>query len=179
MPKKEFYFVRHGQTDHNLIEGNDKGDHHGHIPLNATGREQAKAIEPIIATLPIRTVCASPMKRAQETKEIITARLKAPHHELEHLGECTASVWQEMRRLGMHSPLPQEGIARQFIDRVQLGIHTALALPGPTLIVAHGGVHWAACCLLGIKDHEWAIDNCTIVHFSMLTHGKWSAKKLS
>jgi probable phosphoglycerate mutase len=174
--KKEFYFVRHGQTDHNLSK--KKEDHHKDIPLNETGRNQAKTIEPIIASLPIRTVCSSPMKRAKETKEIITERLLADHHEIDDLGECTARIWQEMSKRGMYSDIPIDGEARLFMDRVRKGIDHVLSLPGPLLIVAHGGVHWAACCLMCIENHEWAIANCAIVHFSMGANGKWLAKKL-
>lgn len=176
--KKEFYFVRHGQTDHNLLEGPNKGDHHGDTPLNQTGEGQAASIEPIIAVLPVETVCASPMKRAQQTKNIITPRLKAPHHEIEGLGECSAKVWQEMRVLGMYSPFPKAGEAYHFMERVKEGLNQALSLPGPTLIVSHGGVHWAACCLMDIKEHFWALENCGIVHFSVDSDGVWKARKL-
>ena len=177
--KKEFYFVRHGQTDHNLLEGRHKGDHSAEIPLNKTGREQALAIEPIISLLPIRTICASPMERAQETKKIIAARLQAPHHQIDDLGECSSQVWRNMSTLGMYSAVPLEGEVRLFMDRVRSGLNRALALPGPSLVVAHGGVHWAACCLMGIQNHEWAIHNCGVVHFSVDTEGKWIASKLA
>ena len=176
--QKEFYFVRHGQTDHNLLEGKHKGDHPGDIPLNETGRNQAKLIQPTISTLPIKTVCSSPLKRAQETKEIITSNLQVNHHEISDLGECSAQIWKEMAQFGMYSSLPNEGIVRQFMDQVRNGINQALSLPSPSLIVAHGGVHWAICCLMGINEHEWAINNCTPVHFSIGDNGKWIAKKL-
>lgn len=174
--QKEFYFIRHGQTDHNISDGNLKKDHPEDIPLNETGKAQAKSIAPAISTLPIRTVCASPLKRVQQTKEIITHHLQAEHHEIHDLGECTAQIWKEMVQLGMYSSLPKEGLARYFMDRVRNGINQALSLPGPSLIVAHGGVHWALCCLMGIEEHEWAIGNCVPVHF--LFEGKWVAKKL-
>ncbi len=177
--KREFYFVRHGQTDHNILEKKDKGDHPGDIPLNQTGRSQAESIEPIVALLPVVTICASPMKRAQETKEIIAARLQAPHHEIHDLSECSANIWKEMSCLGMYSPLPSEGEAHLFIQRVRNGINHALSMPCPSLIVAHGGIHWAACCLMNIKDHEWSLENCGIVHFSIDDAGKWTAKKLT
>ncbi len=176
--RKEFYFVRHGQTDHNISEGKEKGDHHGDIPLNATGRNQAAAIEPMIALLPILTICTSPMKRAKETKEIISARLPVPHYEINNLGECSAKIWGEMAQLGMYSPLPVGGEARLFIERVRKGINQTLSLPGPVLIVAHGGVHWATCCLMGIENHAWAVNNCDLVHFSIGEDGKWNASKL-
>lgn len=176
--QKEFYFIRHGQTDHNISHVNLKEDHPHWVPLNETGRNQAKSVEPIISNLPIRTVCTSPAKRAQETKEIITSRLEADHHDIHDLGECTSQIWREMVQMGMYSPLPEGGIVRSFIDQVRRGINHALSLPSPTLVVAHGGVHWALCCLMGIDEHEWAIDNCVPVHFSVEESGKWTAKKL-
>lgn len=60
--KKEFYFIRHGQTDNNVSV--DKVDH-ADVSLNAVGLKQAEDLEPIIARLPIKSVCYSPMKRAK------------------------------------------------------------------------------------------------------------------
>ncbi len=176
--QREFYFIRHGQTAYNKLEGANKGDHPKDIPLNETGKDQARSIEPFIATLPVKTVCSSPLKRAQETKEIITAKLEVDHHEIEDLGECTAQIWREMSRRGMYSPFPDEGPARAFMDRVRSGINQALSLPGPHLIVSHGGVHWALCCMMGIEDHEWVTNNCIPIYFSIGEEGKWIAKKL-
>lgn len=177
--QRDFYFVRHGQTDHNILEGKRKEDHPGDTSLNETGRSQAKFIQPSIASLPIQTVCSSPYKRAQETKEIITSNLQVNHHDIHDLGECSGQIWKEMVRLGMYTLLPHEGVAREFMDRVRKGINQALSLPSPLLVVAHGGVHWALCCLMSIEEHEWAIDNCVPVHFSIGANGKWTAKKLT
>ena len=176
---KEFYFIRHGQTDANVSDAYLTSNHPEDIPLNETGKNQARSIESIISSLPIQTVCASPLRRAQETKEIITAKLQAIHYDIHDLGECTSSIWHAMSRLGMYSPLPSDGAVREFMDQVRSGIDQALSLPGPALVVAHGGVHWAICCLLGIEEHEWAIDNCVPVHFLLGDDGKWTAKKLS
>ena len=179
IPKREFYFVRHGQTDHNILEGKDKGDHPSDIPLNQKGKQQAVAIEPIVALLPVKTVCVSGMKRAQETKNIIANRLQVPHYEVGALGECSAGIWKEMIRLGMYSPVPTDGQAFLFMEQVRRGLCEALSFSGPCLIVAHGGVHWAACCLMGIQNHEWSLENCGVVHFSMDANQKWIARKLT
>lgn len=179
IPKKEFYFVRHGQTDHNISEGNLKKDHPIDISLNENGKNQAIAVEPIVATLPVKTVCASKLKRVQETKNIISNRLNVPHYDLDDLAECSVDVWREMLQLGMYSPLPITGPAFLFMDRVRKGLSEALTFPGPCLIVAHGGVHWAACCLLNIRQHAWSLENCGVVHFSLNTDQEWTAKKLS
>ena len=176
--QKEFYFVRHGQTDHNLVEGTEKGDHPGEVSLNETGRNQAKAIEPVISSLPFQTVCSSPLKRAQETKEVITASLRVDHREVMDLGECSCQIWREMAQLGMYPPVPADGVVRCFMDQVRSGINQVLSLPGTSLVVAHGGVHWAICCWMGLEGYEWFIGNCVPVHFLIGDQGKWIAKKL-
>lgn len=179
IPKREFYFVRHGQTDHNILKGKEAGDHPTDISLNQKGKEQAASIEPIVALLPVKTACVSGMRRAQETKNIITSRLQVLHYEVNDLGECSTGIWNEMTQKGMYSPLPTEGQASLFIEQVRKGLCQALSFPGPCLIVAHGGVHWAACCLLNIEKHEWMLENCGIVHFSVDVNQKWVAKKLT
>lgn len=176
--QKEFYFVRHGETNHNILDGPDKGDHPDDLSLNEIGKNQAKLIQSIISSLPIKTVCSSPLKRAQETREIITASLQINHYAVNDLGECSAEIWKELTRFTMYSSLPSGGIAHQFVLQVRSGINQALSLPGPPLVVAHGGVHWAICCLMGIAEHEWAINNCIPVHFSVRNNGKWLAKRL-
>lgn len=176
---KEFYFVRHGETDHNRKEGPDKGDHPPDISLNEVGETQARLIEPIIASLPIQTICASPLRRVQQTKALITPRLEVPHYEFHELGECSALIWKEMSKYGMYALPPLDGAARNFMERVQKGIDEVLKLPGPALVIAHGGVHWALCCLLGIRTHEWAIHNCGVVHFTQTADQGWKTVLLA
>ena len=178
IPRKEFYFVRHGQTDHNLREGLDKWAHGEEVPLNATGKEQARTIEPLIASLPIQTVVTSPMKRAQETKEIIAPRLKALHYDVEHLGECNANIWKGLKELKIDTPFPEEGEVYLFLEKVAKGLNHALSYPGPLLIVAHGGVHWATCFLMQVEEYDWSLHNCGVVHFFVKENGAWGAKRL-
>lgn len=173
--KKEFYFVRHGQTDYNVFKC--KVDHED-VSLNQVGFLQAQTIEPLVADLPVKSVCFSPLKRAKETKEIISARLDVIHHEIPDLGECTMQIWKEMTQLGSDAFNNSSEPVRAFMQRVADGINQALSCEGPVLIVAHGGVHWAACCLMGIEEHEWIIGNCLPVHFSLQQEGFWRARKL-
>jgi len=171
--KKEFYFLRHGQTDHALGLLTDQYD----IPLNPFGRQQASAIEGLIASLPVKTICFSPLKRAKETKEITTTRLQANKCEIADLKECTGNIWEEMTSLGPQAHLKATGSVQAFIEQVIKGMNQALSHPGPVLIVAHGGVHWATCCLMDV-EHEWVIDNCIPVHFTLGADERWKAKKL-
>lgn len=174
--KKEFYFIRHGQTDYNT--SSTKIDHPYDISLNATGFRQAQAIEPVIANLPFKSVCHSPLKRAIETKEVITSRLHAVHHEIPELGECTMQIWTDMTACGIHAFNSPDQQVKAFMQQALRGINQALSHEGPVLVVAHGGIHWAICCLMGIANHEWIIDNCLPVHFSLGTENHWVARKL-
>ncbi len=178
--KKDFYFVRHGQTDHNIVEGGflQKGDHPVDISLNETGKNQAFSIEPLIAQLSIQAVFASPFQRVKETKNIITSRLEVPHFDVHELGECSAMVWHEMTVHGMYTKPLEHGLVNHFMNRVKNGINQALVHPGRPLIVAHGGIHWAICSLLGIKNHSWSFNNCVPVHFQLSPENQWVAKIL-
>jgi probable phosphoglycerate mutase len=68
----DLYLVRHGETEWNRqrrIQGLTD------IPLNDTGREQARVTGMLLTRRPITRVVASPLGRARETAEIITAQL--------------------------------------------------------------------------------------------------------
>lgn len=168
--KKEFYFVRHGQTDHNvrgiLSDGSD-------VSLNDMGRDQAQEIREIISGLPIRTICHSPLKRAIETMEIVTTEHAVDRVEISNLGECNAEIWKRM----VDPEVKECELVRSFIEKTRDGTNTALQNEGPVLIVAHGGVHWAICSLMGV-EHDWVIDNCVPVRFSIANEGHWHAQKL-
>ena len=64
------YFARHGQTNWNLIR---RWQSCTDVPLNETGRQQARALSHLIRARDIafkRVVC-SPLSRACETAEIL------------------------------------------------------------------------------------------------------------
>ena len=143
------------------------------------GFNQAQAVEPIIARLPIYSVCCSPLKRAKETKDIICTNIQAAHYELPELGECTLQIWNDMTLSGVNAFNCSHAHVKEFMQRTLVGINHSLSYEGPVLIVAHGGIHWALCCLMEIADHEWIIDNCLPVHFYTDNSGQWKARKLT
>ena len=67
------YIIRHGQTDWN-IEGKIQGC--TDIPLNETGRKQAKELANKIKSLEIDNFFSSDLLRAKETAKIINEDLK-------------------------------------------------------------------------------------------------------
>lgn len=168
--QKAFYFVRHGETDFSLSSA--KVDH-GDVSLNPRGRQQAQDLAPVVAKLPIQVVFSSPLKRAKETREIITSQLNAPSYELPELGECTREIWQEMVDLGADACLLGSPRVKSYLQRVLSGINQALSFDGPALIVSHAGVHWALCCLMKIENHDWVVSSSKLIHFIITSKGKW------
>lgn len=68
-------FIRHGQTDWNregLLQGSSD------IPLNDTGREQARDALMTVRSMPWDVVASSPLRRARETAQIIADGLGIP-----------------------------------------------------------------------------------------------------
>lgn len=173
--KKEFYFIRHGQTDYNL--SGEKVDH-GDVSLNPVGLRQAKEVAPIIATLPVKSICFSPLKRARETKELISTQLLAPDYEMAALGECSLQIWNDMTLCGPHAYHSGKEHVKGFIERTRSGVNEALSLEGTPLLVSHGGIHWAICCLMELTEHDWIIENCLPVHFFPDDRGGWGARNL-
>lgn len=165
--QRHFYFMRHGETDHNKhLILNDEAD----ISLNEKGRQQALSICPAISKLPIQTICVSPLRRALETAENAANQLTCSWVVIEELKECSGDVWSKM--VNFESCLAVD----LFRQKVKEGINRALDCPGPVLIIAHGGVHWAMCDQMAIQGYEKKIGNCVPVYFNYTS--LWKASYL-
>lgn len=144
---KPFYFMRHGETDWNKQHiGMGQQD----IPLNEKGLEQAYEAARLLRSVHFLSIATSPLKRAFETAQII----KGVIHSItviEDLKECSWGVMEGKKKgdgkwLGeWRKDIFIEGAEfyTSFKKRVIRGLHQALSLPGPVLVVAHGGVYWA------------------------------------
>lgn len=72
---RNFYFLRHGQTDWNL-EGRFQGQ--SDIPLNATGLKQAQNAAQLLKQYPIDRIISSPLDRAIKTADIVAKHTLLP-----------------------------------------------------------------------------------------------------
>lgn len=137
--------MRHGETDWNLqrrIQGLTD------IPLNDTGREQARAAGRLLARRRWDRVYTSPLSRARETAAIIADELGLPAPEpLEALvernyGEAEGLNFLEIeRRYPRRDAVPGQETREQVTERVVPALR-ALALQHPDeaiLVVSHGG----------------------------------------
>lgn len=157
---KNFYFIRHGQTDWNKknIAMGQKD-----IPLNEKGLEQARGAAVLLKNVCFRLIVASPLKRAKKTAEIIAASCKKSTVFLDEFKEARWGVRQGMDngddawlRAWRRGEFVIEG-AETFLEmqqRVKVGLEKALGFDGPVLIVAHGGVYWALRAILGVPFED-------------------------
>lgn len=185
----ELYFVRHGETDWNA-EGRYEGARD--IPLNDRGRGQAARNGTLLHELLARdgrrptdfSWYVSPLGRTRETMDLIRARQAAPlpelivdprlveisfgihegrlHRELVAdmavAGERDASFWQFR---------PPEG--ESYSDVAARIREFGAALPGPAIIVSHGGILRVLRHLIEGFPHERAVNwfppQDSVVHF--------------
>jgi probable phosphoglycerate mutase len=141
-----FALVRHGETDWNRerrIQGSTD------IPLNDTGREQARATGAVLASRRWTALVASPLSRAAETARIIGAHVGLSEPELEprlverDYGAAEGLTGTEIDTRypdGAEVPgrEPREAVAVRAVDALH---DLAARHPGEAVIVvAHGGV---------------------------------------
>lgn len=166
MIPRSFYFVRHGETDWNKAE---RMQGWSDIPLNETGRAQARTVAPSLSAHPIDVFISSPLDRAKETATLLNTHLKKPvvfderlkerrFGILEGMSWSEADAWRTQAKSDPSRvceangyPLPDN--AEPYED-FKLRIVSALqehmqAYPEQNLIfVAHGGVYRALRLLL-------------------------------
>ena len=156
----KLYFIRHGQTDWNF-EGRLQGQRD--IPLNATGRAQAKRNGHMLAELLGDAVShfdfvASPLGRTRETMEILREALGLPlaryrmDDRLKEIcfGDWEGITWKELKKSdraaydaryadpwGTRGP----GGGESYADVAARIAAWASELSADTVVVSHGGVN--------------------------------------
>lgn len=169
---RSFYFIRHGETEWNkerLFQGQTD------IPLNDTGREQAKEIADQVLQIDNAKFFSSPLQRAYETAEIILAEKRAPIQVLPDLMEthsveaATFLLTQKgvdplpsFAKMGEDKETKEEYLARvrkalEYIFKNSMG-HTPV-------IFSHGVVCTAICYLFDIPYFK--TPNCSLIHFKL------------
>lgn len=171
-----FYFLRHGQTEHNrrwICQGQRD------VPLNAAGRAQALAAADLLAPVGLRAISASDLSRVTATAAPLAARLG-----------LVASLDPRLRERGfgrfegqpIQGPLWAQADAsvepiEAFVDRCLAGLAAAL-VADDVLVVSHGGVRRVLFAALGLTVAEWTSHNALPVRCTKGTGG-WAADILT
>jgi len=166
-----FALVRHGETDWNRerrIQGSTD------IPLNDTGREQARATGALLASRRWTALVASPLSRAAETARLIGEHVGLGEPELEHrlverdYGAAEGLTGTEIDALypdGADVPgrEPREAVAVRAVDALH---DLAARHPGEAVIVvAHGGVIRSVLESVDPGRHRGMITNGSVHSF--------------
>ena len=132
-----FYFLRHGETELNrlgLIAGS------ADVPLNETGRRQARAAAERLAALGIDAIWSSPMQRALDTARCVAQALDLEIAVIEELAERNWGALEGTPRAARIADTPPQGgeALEIFRERTWRGIARIAPSRAP-LVVAHSG----------------------------------------
>jgi broad specificity phosphatase PhoE len=158
------HLARHGQTAYNH-EGRFQG--HLPVPLDASGRDQARALAEVAAGVQLSSLWCSPLHRARETADIVAARIGLTPREDARFAETDTGDWTDRSFAEIQSEDPEgfgryersdptfrypggESFAEQSA-RVQAALRDLYAQPRelPALVVCHRGVIRLALAALG------------------------------
>lgn len=184
LKEKEFFYVRHGQTDWNLDR---RAQGRTDVPLNAEGWRQAECAASTLGGQRFASICSSPLSRALDTAKIIQRESGGELYVLDDLAECSWGIregeikgaWFEAWKRG--EALPDGAETREaFLVRALNAINTALEYPGPVLIVAHGGIYWAVQ-IHALRNLDQSLPNAEIVRHEPPTdkHPWWRTSNLT
>ena len=147
------YLARHGQTEWNAA-GRMQGS--ADIPLNDTGRRQARVLADRLAGIPFDAIYSSTLQRSAQTAEAFRGR--APIHALAGLNEQSVGAFTgltqderdqarreafERRHKDPDDTLDGGESAKQHFARVDAAVKDIRARhpAGNVLIVGHGGTN--------------------------------------
>jgi broad specificity phosphatase PhoE len=151
------YLARHGETAYNH-EGRFQGQQE--VPLNDTGREQARELAERVAVYDFRALWCSPLARARETADILAARIGLEPKDDARFMETDAGDWTNLTFVEVRGATPElfdafaaadpsfafpggESFAQQEV-RVSAALRDVERGELPALVVCHGMVIRAA-----------------------------------
>ncbi|MFC0400885.1 histidine phosphatase family protein [Paraburkholderia rhizosphaerae] len=139
---REIWLIRHGETEWSL-----NGRHTGRtdIPLTGHGREQARALVPLLQAVHFDTVLSSPRTRALDTCKLagLGERVEVEPDLREwdygiYEGRTTHEIRDSVPDWAVwHSPIPQGESAEQVQARAMALIDRLLAMPGRIALFSH------------------------------------------
>lgn len=169
-----FYFIRHGETDHNrhhIVQG------WVDAPLNGLGEAQARQSAMALTGLPITGMICSPLRRAHRTAELVAAqtgypilrteeRIKERHHGGYEGKPAPDVVWKLFDEKTENYNV--------FANRTAAGLNDSLR-EGIPLVVAHGGTRRILLYALDVEVPAAAMGNAVPLEFTRVG-GRWQVR---
>jgi broad specificity phosphatase PhoE len=181
MNLETFFYLRHGQSAANLA-GLMCG-RNCESPLTDLGREQAHLAALMLGRVSvIKSICASPQHRAQETAQIATTVLSVPIITIDELAEWDVGSWDHqpfasVREEFLGNVDPPGGETRlALVQRVKAALNRCAEVNQPTLIVSHGGVWMAVQQILELQATR---SENAIPYELRRTGNRWCVEKLT
>ena len=180
IPKKDFFFLRHGESVGNVQEicQGQSMDY----PLTDNGRNQAMRARELLSGLQISTVCHSPQSRAAETAQIVAGDLPLVSSDLlkeRGFGPLEGGGKSELYRLGARERDGEKidlGGNFETVDQLNARAFTALveclSHPDHVLLVSHGRFFNSICAVLSLPP-ILQLGNCIPIQFRYI-EGRWS-----
>jgi broad specificity phosphatase PhoE len=174
--------ARHGQTDDNLEPLRAQGFRD--TPLNETGRRQAHELAERVASLGVRSLWCSDLRRASETAAIVGERIALPPRPDPRLREGWRGEWEgrlfceiaredpdgyaAWRAAGGSFRFPGGESLQEHAERVWRALDEIRASAAlPALIVCHRGSIRCALCRGDPRGldafHDYDMDNATVI----------------
>jgi broad specificity phosphatase PhoE len=173
--------ARHGETDWNSPPPRVQG--WTDVPLNDTGREQARRLASVAAGEDIHALWSSQLSRALETAEIVGAAIGLEPRVDERLAESNRGDWEgrlieeiqredpagwaAWRRGGELSRFPGGESLGEHMARVGAALDDIAAGELPALVVCHGGTIRCAFARSHPRGldafHELAVPNAELM----------------
>jgi glucosyl-3-phosphoglycerate phosphatase len=184
--------ARHGETDDNVPPQRFMGSRD--TPLNARGREQARALADAVAARGVRGLWSSALSRARETAEIVGAALGLPAQIDNRLAESHRGRWEgrlvteiEAEEPDLWAAWRRGGAGFRFPGGESLLEHQTRALaalddigsgPLPALVVAHGGTIRAVAAASHPRGldafHELEVPNGAVFSLDNARGRRWT-----
>jgi broad specificity phosphatase PhoE len=201
------YFVRHGESEANTrhVISNRESPFH----LTERGRQQAQALAGKLSGIPFKAIYSSPVLRARETADILSAAISIPYQVTEALREYDCGIleeksdeesWRSHRQYfedwvlrNDYNSKPEDGecfldIQNRFVPFVESLAHANHGDEKNILLVSHGGLFLLMLPLVLTNiDHSFAtsqgIGNAEYVLASLKMDGllclQWGQQVLS
>ncbi|MGI9492255.1 MAG: histidine phosphatase family protein [Geminicoccaceae bacterium] len=172
-----FYFLRHGQTEHNkrrVCQGNTD------IPLNETGLAQADAAAGVLAKAQPVAVRASDLMRVRQTAAPVAKQLGLKIETDARLRERSFGIYENQSINGQLWSFDHPSIEtlEDFVDRSWQGFDWALQ-QDDVLVVTHGGLRRVLTGLLRIEMADWTAHNALPMRFTRMADDSWKAEALT